>query len=205
MDDVRIGPFMLPGEKMYLSPAVLQRLKELVEYTDDTFFRILLALKAQKPISLRVLDWLVCNYSKKNAISVQVCSRGSKQSFNIHEEYKKTLKARRRRAFDPFQRKRRIFFRIGTDLHTTTVAQVGFLVWALNNNVYKYACAHAKAIERDMHCTLSANRKQKKTKRLPLTQPKKDAFFYRGATKIVDDSEDDEEEDIAKTPPTTIR
>jgi hypothetical protein len=193
MDDVHIGPFVVPGERLYLSSAVMQRLKELVAHTDDTFFRILMALKTQKPISLRVLDWLVCNYAKKNAISVQVCSRVSKQAFNIHEEYKKTLKARRRRAFDPFQRKQRIFFRIGADVHTTTVAQVGFLVWALKNNVYAYACAHAQVIERDMHCTLSANRKRKKTKRLPLTQSKKDAFLYRGGdTKIVDDSEDDD-------------
>ena len=193
---VSIGPFCVaPG--LGVSPALRQRLREMLPYIGDRFFQILFELQRQQPISLRVLDWLCCNYSKKHTVCLTVRQTRSTSSFNIHEEYKCTLRARRRRGFDPFQRKQRILYPHKGRMHTTTVAQVGFLVWALQNGVYRYAIDHAAAIEDDMRQTLQANRTMKKTKRVPLTATRCEPCIIHDGVKamVADDSEESSKDD----------
>lgn len=195
---IELGPFRLP-EKKYLTPLEWQRLCELLPYTDPSFFTVLLALIEQKaPVSLRILDWLCVNFAKKNNTFYSLAQQRSRIPFEVHKEYKQTLRCYKRRLFDPFQRKKRIYFedrRSNNTLVSTTVAQVAFVVWAIRNGVYTFACAHTKKIEDDMRETIRRNRKLKKKKRGPLSLPNNDfCTLHARSTEIVDNSDEEEED-----------
>lgn len=103
-------------------------------------------------ISLRILDWLVTNYAKKNNVVYMIPGEdGDETTFNMFLEYKSQLKAYSKRFFDPFCRRQRLPFQ-NADGKTlrTTVGQLNFFRWALVNGVIEYGTRHYKAIERDM-------------------------------------------------------
>lgn len=106
----------------------------------------------ESDISLRLLDWLVTNYSKKNNI-VYILNKSDeiKINFNMFMEYKAQLKAYSKRYFDPFCRRERVSITnsIG-QIQETTVAQLNFFKWALLNKVIEYAMQHKDTIELDM-------------------------------------------------------
>ena len=61
--------------------------------------RMLPIIKQKTNISLRVLDWFVTNYSKKNDIVYEL---DNKLYFNVYLSYKAQLKAYSKKQFDPF-------------------------------------------------------------------------------------------------------
>lgn len=104
------------------------------------------------PLSLRILDWLVTNYSKKHNIVYLVKGDGGvPKTFNMFLEYKSQLKAYSKRYFDPFCRRERLEFTDadGRALHTT-VGQLNFFRWAIQNDVVGYGTRHGARIEEDM-------------------------------------------------------
>jgi hypothetical protein len=130
---------------------------------------ILPIVKQQTTISLRLLDWLVTNYSKQNDIHYELIkSDGTKKNFNIWLDYKNQLKAYSKRQFDPFCRRKRIFYNIknnetvglnkkdiekyqkNEDGFVTTVGQLNFFRWALTHHVVDYAFGNIDTIESDM-------------------------------------------------------
>lgn len=103
-------------------------------------------------ISLRILDWLVTNYSKKRNIVYYVDNADSQSvTFNMFLEYKSQLKAYSKRFFDPFCRRERLLFRDdkGREFYTT-LGQLNFFRWAIVNGVVQYGLQHAAEIEDDM-------------------------------------------------------
>jgi hypothetical protein len=104
-------------------------------------------LRGRTGLSLRTLDWLVTNYSKKNNITYQ---HGNKV-VNVYMEYKGCLKAYSKRLFDPFQRRNRISIvdSDGTSLQST-IGQLNFFRFALSNGIIQYALQHLQVIEQDM-------------------------------------------------------
>ena len=122
-------------------------LKKLDGFYDDAAFAVLQhALDGDGRVSLRVLDWLVTNYSKKNNIVYTATVDGCTVAFNMFLEYKCQLKAYSKRHFDMFCRRERIEFR-GL---RTTVGQLNFFKWAISSGVLAYARQHHDAIEGDM-------------------------------------------------------
>jgi len=131
---------------------------------------ILPIVKQQTTISLRLLDWLVTNYSKQNDIHYGVENNGNYKNFSIWLDYKNQLKAYSKKQFDPFCRRNRIFyniinnetFNIGSkkkviedyskreDGFVTTVGQLNFFRWALTHRVVDYAFENLSKIESDM-------------------------------------------------------
>lgn len=108
------------------------------------------------PVSLRLMEWFVTNYSKKNNIVYHTKER---QLFNVYLSYKQQLKAYNKKYFDPFCRHDRSIIRDrdGNELETT-VGQANFFRWVLDNNVMAYAIEHARDIEADMaHATRERN------------------------------------------------
>lgn len=104
--------------------------------------------KQPKHISLRILDWLVTNYAKKNNI---VCSTPGADTFNMFLEYKSQLKAYSKRFFDPFCRRERLEFADADGkVFETTVGQLNFFRWALLNGVVEFGTRHNAQIENDM-------------------------------------------------------
>lgn len=153
-----IGPFTV---KYVLTPAQKNILVKLSSfYTEETIKDILVPLVTQESkVSLRALDWLVTNYSKKHNMA---CINERKKIFNIHYGYKVALAHFRRRNFDPFRRRLRITVKVeGIEDFDSTVGQVNFMHWAAANGVLKFAEEHIKEIEADMNTVTSESRKRR--------------------------------------------
>ena len=78
------------------------------------------------------------------------------QSFDnfiiVHNNYKGQLKAYSKKNFDPFCRRNRIRFYYDENKYfITTVGQLNFFKWALENYIINYIKAHLKDIENDMN------------------------------------------------------
>jgi len=129
-------------------------------------------------ISLRILDWFVTNYAKKNSV-VYKTTKGD--IFNVFLEYKSQLKGHSKKNFDPFCRRERIDFSYDPeDLNLTietTVGQLNFFRWAIKNEVVTYVEDFLERIEADMANSVSSRKKNRKKaeennepqKRAPLT------------------------------------
>ena len=86
-------------------------------------------------ISLRIIDWFVTNYSKKNNTRIN----SDNSQFIVYINYKSQLKAYTKKQFDPFCRRERIrFFYQKNKYLITTVGQLNFFRWAIQNNVISY-------------------------------------------------------------------
>ena len=106
------------------------------EYLDQ----VIPIITGKSKISLRILDWFVTNYSKKNNTHFQVDDVNSKvKNFIVYLDYKAQLKAYSKKSFDPFCRRERISF-IDHDNKEliTTVGQLNFFRWGIENNILSY-------------------------------------------------------------------
>jgi len=109
-------------------------------------------------ISLRIIDWFVTNYSKKNNIFYEIYktkngkltfnSDGNKfyKQMNVYQSYKSKLKSFNKKKFDPFCRKNRILFLN----YETTIGQLNFFQWAIDSLIIEYIQKNNKDIENDM-------------------------------------------------------
>ena len=131
-------------------------------YKDDyNLTKLLNYLKVDK-ISLRIIDWFVTNYSKKYDCMYTLYSRdGIKLNpFNVFYSYKSQLKSYSKKFFDPFCRRNRIKYKYNnTDTLSTTIGQLNFFKWAINNNIIEYIKENYKKIENDMNESIQLIRK----------------------------------------------
>jgi len=109
-------------------------------------------------ISLRILDWFVTNFSKKKNINYVVEYDNKKKgvkNFIVYLDYKAQLKAYSKKLFDPFCRRERISF-IDHDNNEliTTVGQLNFFRWAIENKIVEYITENYDDIETDMNVSL---------------------------------------------------
>ena len=138
--------------KFYEHPAHLRVLTDVLRSNDKANDQH----HQRAHISLRILDWLVTNYAKKNNIVYLVRQpeedkNDNPTTFNMFLEYKSQLKAYSKRFFDPFCRRERLEFADadGQTFHTT-VGQLNFFRWALLHGVIDYGAKHNQLIEEDM-------------------------------------------------------
>ena len=127
---------------------------------------ILPIIQQKSNISLRLLDWFITNYSKKYKCNYKV----NNKMFNVHLDYKSQLKSYSKKQFDPFCRRERIhFFYDKNNYIETTVGQLCFFRWAIQNNIIKYVSNNYNIIEEDMTTSLKTAKNKVKTKRAPLS------------------------------------
>ena len=106
--------------------------------------------------SLRIVDWFVTNYAKKNytIYNIETTSNDQTRSqrFKVYNEYKLKLKAYSKKRFDPFCRWERITIPYNTNqCMETTIGQLNFFKWAIENKVVDYIEQHYVDIELDMN------------------------------------------------------
>ncbi len=107
--------------------------------------------KGESPMSLRLIDYFVTNYAKKNNTSYLLGNR----QFLVYFQYKRELNAYSKRLFDPFCRRERILFQArGYEEVTTTVGQLNFFRWAIEKQILQHIAENREAIEKDMNSTL---------------------------------------------------
>jgi hypothetical protein len=121
---------------------VLFRLEKF--YSDDVKFESAKnILTGKSNISLRLLDWLVTNYAKKHNISF-ITADG--RHVIVYLAYKNNLDAYSKKMFDPFGRGKHIQFR-GME---TTVGQLNFFQWVLQDEILDYLEKNYDDVQKDM-------------------------------------------------------
>lgn len=133
----------------YYTPEKLKLLVDITQSVTD----------AEDHPSLRLIDWLVTNYSKKFNVIYYL----NEKPFNLHQNYKNMLKAYSKKLFDPFRRHSRVKIRcpfVDEEYLETTVAQLTFFKWAIDCEVLDYAQKHKSDIKKDMDSNkLTADKK----------------------------------------------
>lgn len=132
-------------------------------YKDETQLdRMLKIITGECKISLRIVDWFATNYAKKyyTLFDIQL-SNGSFKRFKVYVDYKLKLKAYSKRRFDPFCRWDRISvpYKNGTCIETT-LGQLNFFKWALENKVIDYIEENYETIEKDMNSRNSTSKRK---------------------------------------------
>jgi hypothetical protein len=128
---------------------------------DNNQEKMLRIINGESPISLRIIDWFATNYAKKFFTVYEV---GANRRFKVYVDYKLKLKAYSKRRFDPFCRWDRITipYSNGTFIQTT-IGQLNFFKWALENGVVAYIEKNYGAIEDDMNARNSTSRRNNVT------------------------------------------
>ena len=112
-------------------------------------------INGESKISLRLMDWFVTNYSKKHNICYLTEKNSKNINFIVYLDYKNQLKAYSKKQFDPFCRRERISFNdIKNNEIITTVGQLNFFKWAIENKIIEYIYNNFEDIENDMVVTL---------------------------------------------------
>jgi hypothetical protein len=105
--------------------------------------KVLTYLNGEAPLSLRIIDWFVTKYSRKNFVRYQL----NGTDFLVYLSYKGQLKAYSKQYFDPNCRRERIMFKIpGHDQFMTTIGKLNFFRWALESKILEYIEAHEEEI-----------------------------------------------------------
>lgn len=152
--------------------------QDLLMYSLSKFFlkkdhinQMIPIIEGKNDISLRIIDWFVTNYAKKKNttyIIKNTKNKGIKQ-FIVYLNYKSQLKSYSKKQFDPFCRRERInFYYSPTEFIKTTVGQLNFFRWSIENHVLDYISNHIDTIEKDMNISFknayTTNRKNNKGK-----------------------------------------
>ena len=127
-------------------------LNNLLEFYkgNDNMDKMLNIINGESRISLRIIDWFATNYAKKYYTVYQL--QGTENRFKVYNDYKLKLKAYSKRRFDPFCRWERITVPYNENSHIqTTIGQLNFFKWALENHVVDYIEQNYANIEKDMN------------------------------------------------------
>lgn len=127
-------------------------------YKDDNLNEMLSIINGTSKISLRIVDWFSTNYSKKN-YTIYPTEKVSR--FKVYEDYKLKLKAYSKKRFDPFCRWDRIQVPITENSNycfETTIGQLNFFKWALENKIIEYINNNYDIIENDMNSNNSISK-----------------------------------------------
>ena len=138
-------------------------LNNLLEfYKKDNNLDIMLSIiNGESQISLRIVDWFATNYSKQYYV---VYSTLNDPRFKVYNDYKLKLRAYSKKRFDPFCRWERITIPYkNNSCIQTTIGQLNFFKWALENNVIDYIKNNYNEIELDMNNRNSTSKRRKLT------------------------------------------
>jgi hypothetical protein len=151
-------------------------------YNNIDNLNIFLEIVLQKnKISLRLLDWLVTNFSKKN----NICYLLNNENYYVFKGYKSQLKAYSKKYCDPFCRRERVLLdysetnniqliyniefnnELNNELNNknkiiTTIGQLNFFKYAISHGIIEYIKNNLILIENDMNDTLKEREYEKK-------------------------------------------
>jgi len=139
-------------------------LNNLMEFykKDNNLNKMLNIITGESKISLRIVDWFATNYAKKNFTLYNIeDDNGNVRRFKVYVDYKLKLKAYSKQRFDPFCRWERINipYKDGTFIETT-IGQLNFFKWSLENKVIQYIEENYEFIEKDMNNRNSTSKRK---------------------------------------------
>ena len=147
-------------------------LTNLLEFykKDDHMERLMQIINGESKVSLRIIDWFVTNFAKKNftvysipaknRCSTVINGEENMERFKVFHHYKLELKAYSKVRFDPFSRRERIMVPYTNETCLqTTIGQLNFFKWAIENQVLEYIEKNYDEIEADMNSRNSISKK----------------------------------------------
>ena len=147
-------------------------LTNLLEFykKEDHMDRLMQIINGESKVSLRIIDWFVTNFAKKNftvysipaknRCSTVINGEENMERFKVFHHYKLELKAYSKVRFDPFSRRERIMVPYTNDTCLqTTIGQLNFFKWAIENQVLEYIEKNYDEIEADMNSRNSISKK----------------------------------------------
>lgn len=157
---------------------VLMKTLENFYVNDDNFNKMYkyVVKPRESHVSLRLLEWFVINYAKKNNVGYEfIDEQGIKKYIIVFSDYQNCLNGFKKVRLDPFCRKQRkgnkdcsLKFKHGNIEVETTIGQLSFFKWAISNKVLDYVEEHSEMIERDMNETNKHRKKNKKRQQLSI-------------------------------------
>jgi hypothetical protein len=129
---------------------------------EENLNSMLKIITGESKISLRIVDWFATNYAKKYyTIYSFEDVHGMTRRFKVYVDYKLKLKAYSKKRFDPFCRWDRISIPYKNGSHIeTTIGQLNFFKWTLENKVIQYIEENYDAIEKDMNTRNSTSKRK---------------------------------------------
>lgn len=128
----------------------------------DNMKKLIDIIEGSYSVSLRLIDWFVTNYSKKNNTIIDKNVDNDIVQFNVYLSYRSQLKAYSKQQFDPFRRRDRMNFFYEKGKHIeTTIGQLNFFRWIIVNNILEYIEENNASIDEDMITTQKDNQKKR--------------------------------------------
>lgn len=128
---------------------------------DNNLEKMLNVINGETNISLRIVDWFVTNYAKEFWTTYDVAqSDGSMRHFWVFKEYKQMLNSYSKMRFDPFCRWNREYIPYGDCQIQTTIGQMNFFKWAIQNNIIGYIEENFDKIKADMNARNSTSKRK---------------------------------------------
>tara|TARA_B100002019_G_scaffold177454_1_gene153196 strand:- start:17 stop:574 length:558 start_codon:yes stop_codon:yes gene_type:complete len=162
-------------------------LDKLLEFynRDGNMEKILPIINGESIVSLRLIDWFATNYSKKNyTVYPLKLKNGEERRFKVYIDYKLKLKAYSKKRFDPFCRWDRITIPYKNDTYIqTTIGQLNFFRWALENKILDYIEKNLKHINNDMN-NRNSTAKNRKTNSTTKTRKKREELSISASKSI---------------------
>ena len=143
-------------------------LKNLMEFYENkqNLTKMMKIINGGSRISLRIMDWFATNYSKKyftvyDVQYVNISGEVEHTRFKVYNDYKLKLKAYSKKLFDPFCRWGKIVVPFDNEkCMETTLGQLNFFKWSIENNIIEYIEKHHKEIEDDMNSRNSTSKRK---------------------------------------------
>jgi hypothetical protein len=139
-------------------------MKNLMDFYNksDNLNKMMNIINGESKISLRIVDWFVTNFAKKYYTVYELSSKENDITrFKVYNDYKLKLKAYSKRRFDPFCRWERITIPYDNEKSMeTTIGQLNFFKWAIENNIIHYIENNYSDIENDMNQRNSTSKRK---------------------------------------------
>jgi hypothetical protein len=139
-------------------------MKNLMDFYNksDNLNKMMNIINGESKISLRIVDWFVTNFAKKYYTVYEMTSTDNDIiRFKVYNDYKLKLKAYSKRRFDPFCRWERITVPYDNEKYMeTTIGQLNFFKWAIENNIIHYIETNYSDIENDMNQRNSTSKRK---------------------------------------------
>jgi len=130
---------------------------------DNNLEKILTIINGENIMSLRLIDWFVTNWAKKYYTVYNILDGDQPKRFKVYTDYKLKLKAYSKKRFDPFCRWDRIIIPYDEENNIqTTIGQLNFFKWVLENKILDYIAKHLDEIEKDMNRRNSTSKRKDK-------------------------------------------
>jgi hypothetical protein len=131
--------------------------------SNNNLDKMLRIITGTSKISLRIVDWFATNYAKKfyTIYTIEKTTDNITRRFKVYDDYKLKLKAYSKKRFDPFCRWDRINIPYSNDKFIeTTIGQLNFFKWALENKVIDFVEQNYELIEKDMNSRNSTSKRK---------------------------------------------